>query len=110
MTAACDWCGARRAELHHLTGRLCPGGPYLDPTLTGPRCPRHHAADHALLRRLGLDWPEPGADLLTYRLLRFGVPLGRAADLGRPHVLAPVAAGGAHALVIEVAQRLGAGQ
>jgi hypothetical protein len=101
--SGCLWCGAQSVEQHHVTGRTAPGGEYFDPALTTPLCVRHHAAQHVLLRRIGLDWPEPGGLALPYRLRRLGVALGRVADLRRPFVLSVPASLGAHALLIEAA-------
>jgi hypothetical protein len=82
-------------------------GEYFDPALTIPLCIRHHAAEHVLLRRLGLDWPEAGTCSFDHRLRRLAVEFGRSADLGRAFVLSPASARGAQALVIEAAEILG---
>lgn len=80
---ACAFCGTPAVELHHLTARLTPDGPYLDPEATIPLCRRHHATETALWRE-----PEVGLDALAdptlARAARATWSLGRLVDLGRP--------------------------
>ena len=89
MAPRCLFCGRRPVEHHHVSGRPAAREPYLDPALTIALCRRHHAREHELLRRLGLDALAPGADALEHRLVRLLDLLGRCADHGRPFVLEP---------------------
>ena len=86
MSPTCVLCGVDGTFWHHLTGRLCPDGPYLDPELIIAICQHCHDREHVILRSCGLEWPggtDPVA-LLLHRLLRVVVYVGRCKDLGRP--------------------------
>jgi hypothetical protein len=101
MTAQpCLYCGALAVDAHHVCGRLAPDGQYLDPLLTIALCHRCHVAEHQALRRLGLDFPRPGTDLLQHRRLRIAAVANRCRDLGRPFVVEPRSAGGLAALLL----------
>ncbi|MGH9291925.1 MAG: hypothetical protein ACRD0B_00195 [Acidimicrobiales bacterium] len=82
----CAYCGRRPVEMHHVTGRLAPGGLYLDPGLVIPLCRRHHSREHEVLLRQGLAFVG-SADPLGHRLARLLDLLGRLADHGRPLML-----------------------
>ncbi|MDA8038474.1 MAG: hypothetical protein M0Z69_04810 [Actinomycetota bacterium] len=100
MTPRCLYCGRRPVEQHHVTGRLCPSGRYLDPRLSVPLCKRHHAREHEVLRRRGLAFPD-GADLTGHRLARLLDFLGRLGDHRRPLVLDGPALGGLCTLLLD---------
>jgi hypothetical protein len=78
----CPFCGRPAVHLHHITGRCRADGPYLDPGLVIGLCKRCHNAEHAALRRAGLEWPS--GDELQHRLLRLAHLLVRIHQLGRP--------------------------
>lgn len=65
---------------HHLTGRVAPGGPYLDPALVVVVSPSRHADLHVCLRSLGLEFPAPGADLERHRRLRIAAQIQLLVD------------------------------
>lgn len=86
----CLLCGLPATAQHHLTGRIAPKGRYLDPSLVVPLCRRHHDREHELLRREGLEFPAPGADLIGHRVARVLAFMGRCGEHRCPFVLEPV--------------------
>ena len=76
MTGRCCLCGAvGQVERHHVTGRLVRGGDYVDPALVIELCTACHtgrAGIHPALRAAGLNFPQPGVDLLGFRGRRLG--------------------------------------
>jgi len=108
MSPTCVLCGAAKTFWHHLTGRLCPDGPYLDPNLVIAICQHCHDREHVILRSCGLEWPgatEPAA-LLLHRLLRIVVYVGRCKDLGRPAVFPDRSSAALHELLVCVSDVL----
>jgi hypothetical protein len=103
VTARCLYCGRSPVQWHHVTGRPTPGAPYLDPALVVPLCKRHHDREHELLRRQGLEFLAPGAELLGHRRARLVDLVGRCAEDHRPFVLDACALAGLHALLLEAA-------
>ena len=100
MTSRCLYCGRRPVERDHITGRLHPGGRYLDPLLAVSLCKRHHVREHEVLRRRGLAFPE-GADLTGHRLARLLDFIGRLGDHRRPLVLDAAALHGLCTLLLD---------
>jgi hypothetical protein len=104
----CALCGAAKIVWHHLTGRLCPDGPYLDPELVISICQRCHDREHVILRSNAFEWPQatdPGS-LLLHRFLRVVVYVGRCKDLGRPAVFPDRSAAALHELLVDVCELL----
>ena len=89
MATPCILCGERAEHAHHATGRPAPDGAYMDPALVVDLCRRCHVAEHSGLRRLGLDFPANGDELLAHRLVRLVAIANRCADLGHPFVVQP---------------------
>lgn len=105
MTGRCSLCGRAGAlHAHHLTGRPAPGGAYFDPALIIAVCPRCHSAAgglHPVLRTLGVEFVQPGVDVLGHRLWRVAVHAELIAEAARPLVLASKPARGLAALLRE---------
>ncbi len=105
--SACALCGAfGPIERHHVTGRPAPGGAYFDPALIIAVCPRCHAAAgglHPVLRTVGVEFAQPGVDMLAHRLRRTAIHAELVAEIGRPLVLAPKSARGLAALLRQAA-------
>jgi hypothetical protein len=80
----CLLCGASPVDLHHITGRLCADGPYLDPELVVPLCRRHHHGIHQIWRILGLDVIEDPEEARRRRIAHLAARVRR---VGRPVVL-----------------------
>lgn len=76
-------------RLHHLTGRLGPGAGYIHPALVLALTQRDHVAVHVALRAVGLDFPPPDADLLSYCRLRAAVQFRLLADAADPATFEP---------------------
>jgi len=93
---------------HHVTGRECPDGPYLDTALQVGICQPCHTTLHVLLRTVCLEWP--GGSFLAHRVRRFGMTFRHTADLGRGLVLSQSATEGAAALLFDVAAALEVGE
>ena len=91
MTGTCVACGqVGLVERHHVTGRACPDGSYLDPLFIVELCKPCHDREHVAVRRSGLAWPQ-GAPL-RHRLGRSADFLSRLIEKGRlPGWLAPIA-------------------
>ena len=107
---ACNLCGAvGPVHRHHLTGRLAPGGPYLDVDLVLAVCPRCHGAAgglHQTLRTLGVEFTPPGVGALAHRLRRVALHAVLLADARRPLVLEPKSARGLAALLWDAASAI----
>jgi len=107
MTGVCSLCGhVGPVHAHHLTGRMERDGCYLDSALVLPLCPGCHGAAggvHPILRACSLDFPRPGADLLSHRLRRVGLHAVLLADTGRPLALDPSSSRSLAALMFEAA-------
>lgn len=104
----CLLCEALARHEHHATGRRAPGVAYLDPLLVVNLCQRHHIAEHQALRRLGLDWPGPGSDLIAHRLMRLATFANRAADANRGLVLSVGSTRGLATLLLDGAKAVNA--
>jgi hypothetical protein len=108
MSPTCVLCGALTTFWHHLTGRLFPDGPYLDPKLVIAICQHCHDREHVILRSCGLEWPAATypAALLEHRLLRVVVYVGRCKDLGRPVTFPDRSVAALHELLVETCEAL----
>jgi hypothetical protein len=90
--------------MHHFCGRPYPDGPYYNGIVLS-LCKKCHVREHMILRRLRVEWPQPGADPLAHQVTRLTVTLGRLADEHRPLVLDVASTNALHELLIEVADR-----
>ena len=105
VTTICAFCGSDyRVQLHHVCGRPYPGHRYFN-QLVLPLCGCCHAREHAVLRRLGLEWLSTGVDPVVHQLSRLTVVVGRLTDEHRPLLLAPDSVGSLHRLLVEVCDR-----
>jgi hypothetical protein len=96
MTGRCCLCGAvGSVERHHVTGRLVRGGDYVDPALVIELCVPCHtgrAGIHPALRAAGLNFPQPGVDLLVFRGRKSGATDRLIGAAGGVLTLGPAAA------------------